>query len=115
MGAVLPSPPSVNSSHNQRSLKRSKRDPNVHIHPNAWILVDSEFDMSNSLFSFTLEACYDPYRLDKHGLLHLYYEKLYILTRDIAGQSVYCNPPWFLGVQYVEHIRNCHAKSPKNT
>jgi hypothetical protein len=33
----------------------------------------------------------------------------------IAGQSVYCNPPWSLAVQCVEHIRTCHAKSPMNT
>jgi len=28
---------------------------------------------------------------------------------------VYCNPPWSLAVQCVEHIRTCHAKSPMIT
>jgi hypothetical protein len=31
------------------------------------------------------------------------------------GQSVYCNPPWSLEVQCVDHIRTCHSKSPMNT
>ena len=28
---------------------------------------------------------------------------------------MYCNPPWSLAVQCVEHIRTCHAKSPLKT
>ena len=28
---------------------------------------------------------------------------------------MFCNPPWSLAVQCVEHVRNCHAKSPSNT
>ena len=36
-------------------------------------------------------------------------------TRVIAGQSVYCIPPWSLAVQCVEHIRTCQAKSPMTT
>jgi len=41
--------------------------------------------------------------------------KDYIISHDIAVQSVYCNPPWSFVVQYVERIRTCHAKSPMNT
>ncbi len=40
---------------------------------------------------------------------------LFCMSHDKAGQSLYCNPPWSLAVQYVEHIRTCHAKSPMNT
>ncbi len=28
---------------------------------------------------------------------------------------MYCNPPWSLAIQCVEHIRTCHARSPLNT
>ncbi len=28
---------------------------------------------------------------------------------------MYCNPPWSLAIQCVEHIRTCHSKSPMNT
>ena len=37
------------------------------------------------------------------------------MSHDIAGQYVYCNPPWSLEPQSVEHIRTYHAKSPRNT
>ena len=28
---------------------------------------------------------------------------------------MYCNPPWSLAIQYVEHVSTFHAKSPINT
>ncbi len=69
----------------------------------------------NALFSFTLEACCDLDGTNRHGLLPFYSEKDSFLSHDIKGQSVYCNPPWSLAVQRVEHIRTCHAKSHMNT
>jgi hypothetical protein len=69
----------------------------------------------NALFSYNLEACCDPDGTNRHGSLPFYSEKDSFLSHDIAGQSVYCNPPWSLAVQCVEHIRTCHAKSPLNT
>ena len=65
--------------------------------------------------SFTSEACCDPYGYNGHGLLPFHSEKDSILSRDMSGHSVHCNPPWSLVVQCVEHIRTCHAKSPMNT
>jgi hypothetical protein len=47
--------------------------------------------------------------------LPFYSEKNSFLSHDIAGQSVYCNPPQSLAVQCVEHIRTCHATSLMNT
>ena len=41
--------------------------------------------------------------------------KIRFLSHDTTGQSVYCNPPWSLAVQCVEHIRTFYAKSPLNT
>ncbi len=69
----------------------------------------------NVLFSFPLEACCDPEGTNRHGSLPFYSEKDSFLSHDIAGQSVYCNPPWSLAVQCVDHIRTYHAKSPLDT
>jgi hypothetical protein len=96
-------------------LRKSKRLPNTHLHANAWRLYDSEFDSLNAIFSFTLESWCDPFGSNGHGSLHFYSEKDSFLLRDNAGQSVYCNPPWSLAKQCVEHIRTWHAKSPMNT
>ncbi len=86
-------------------MRKSKRLPKKHLHTNAWRHIDSELDSLNALFSFTLEACCDPYESNRHGALPLYSEKDSILSHDIAGQSVYCNPPWSLVVQCVRHVR----------
>ena len=118
MGTVdpqVPVPTTVNSINSKPLLRKSKRLSKTHLHTNAWRLFDSEFDSLNALFSFTLEACCDPEGTNRHGSLPFYSEKNSFLSHDIAGQSVYCNPPWSLAVQCVEHIRNCHAKSPLNT
>ncbi len=48
-----------------------------------------------------------------HNLFIL--KNILFLCHDIAGQSVYGNPPWTLAVQCAEQIRTCHVKSPMNT
>ena len=96
-------------------MQRPKRLQKTNLHTNAWRLSNSEFHSLNALFSFTLEACCDPEGLNRHGLLNFFPEKDFCLTHDVAGQFVYCNPPWFLTVQLVKHIRNGHAKSLMNT
>ena len=118
MGAVDPQvyvPTTVNSINPKTLLRKSKRLPKTHLHTNAWRFIDSEFNSLNALVSFTLEACCDPDGTNRHVSLPFYSEKDSFLFHDIAGQSVYCNPPWYLAVQCVEHIRNCHAKFPLNT
>ena len=118
MGAVepqVPVPTTVNSINSKPSLRKSKRLSKTHLHTNAWRLIDSEFDSLNALFSFTLEACCDPEGTNRHGSLPLHSEKDSFLSHDIAGQSVYCNPPWSLALRCLEHIRTCHAKSPMIT
>jgi hypothetical protein len=118
MGAVdpqVPVPTTINSINSEPHVRKSKRRPKIHLHTNAWRLIDSEFDFFNALFSFTLEAYCAPDGTNRHGSLPFYSEKDSFLSHDIAGQSVYCNPPWSLAVQCVEHIRTCHAKSPLNT
>ena len=69
----------------------------------------------NALLTFTLEACCDPDGSNRHGLPPFYSEKDSFLSHDIVGQFVYCNPPWSLPLQCVEHICTCHDKSPMNT
>jgi len=118
MGAVDPQvsvPTTVKLINSKTLVQKSKRLPKTYLHTNAWRLIDSEFNTLNALFFFTIEACCDPYGTNRHGSLPLYSEKDSFLSHDIAGQSVYCNPPWSLAVQCVEHIRTCHAKSPLNT
>ena len=118
MGAVDPQadvPSILNSTISEPPARKSKRLPKTYLHRNTWRLIDSEFDSLNALFSFTLEACCDLDGSNRHGLLSFYSEKDSFLTWDITGQSVYCNPPWYLAVQCIEHIRTCHDKSPMNT
>jgi hypothetical protein len=60
MGAVEPQvsvPTTLNSINSEPSVRKSKRRPKIHLHTNAWRLIDSEFDSLNTLFSFTIEAC----------------------------------------------------------
>jgi hypothetical protein len=62
MGAVDPQvsiPTTVNSINSEPLVRNSKLHPKMHLHTNAWRLIDSEFDSLNALFSFTLEACCD--------------------------------------------------------
>jgi len=118
MGAVDPQvsiPTTVKLINSKTIVQKSKPLPKTHLHTNAWRLIDSEFDTLNALFSFTIEACCDLDGTNRHGSLPFYSEKVSFLSHDIAGQFVYCNPPWSLAVQCVEHIRTCHAKSPLNT
>jgi hypothetical protein len=118
MGAMVPKLTVLtilNSTNFEPSVRKSKRLPKTHLHTNAWRLIDSKFDSLNAIFSFTLEACCDAEGSNRHHSLPFYSEKDLFLSHDIAGQSVYCNPPWSLAVRRVEHMRTCHAKSPMNT
>jgi hypothetical protein len=118
MGAVDPHlivPTIVNSINFDPSVRKPKRLPKTHLHTNIWRLIDSESYSLNALFSFTLESWCDPEGSNRHGSLPFYSEKDSFLSHDIAGQSMYYNPPWSLAVQCVEAIRNCHGKSPMNT
>jgi hypothetical protein len=118
MGAADPQvsvPTTINSVNSKPSVRKSKRRPKMHFHTNAWRLIDSEFDSLNALLSFTLEACCDLDGTNRHGSLPSYSEKDSLLSHAIAGQYVYCNPPWSLAVQCIEHIRTCHSKSPLDT
>jgi len=108
-------PITINSINSEPHVRKSKRLPKTHLQKNAWRLIDSEFDTLNALFSFTLEACCDPDGSNRHGSLSFYSENDSFLSHDIAGQSAYCNPPWSLALQCVEHIRTCHARSPLKT
>ena len=58
MGAMDPqvSVPTVNSINYEPLVRKSKRRSKIHLHTNAWRLIDSEFDSLNAIFSFTLEA-----------------------------------------------------------
>ncbi len=107
MGAMdshLHVPLIVNSTNSKPSVQRPKSNCKTNLHINAWKLFGSEFDFLNALFSFNLEACCDLDGFNRYCLLPLYSEKDSFLTHDIAGQFVYCNPPWSLAVQCVEHI-----------
>ena len=118
MGAVDPQvsfPTTIKLINSNPIVHKSKRLPKTHLQTNAWRLIDSEFDILNALFSFTVEACCDHDGTNRHGSLPFYSEKDSFLSRGIAGQSVYCNPPSSLAVQCGEHIRTCHAESPMNT
>jgi hypothetical protein len=96
-------------------VRKSKRRPKMHLHTNTWRLIDFKFDSLNAFFSFTLEAGCNLDGSNRHGSLPFYSEKDSFLPTAIAGQYVYCNPPWSLAVQCIEHIRTCHAKAPMNT
>ena len=118
MGATdpqVPVPTMVNSTNSEPHVQKSKRLPKTQLNTNAWRLIDSESDSLNYLFSFTLGSCCDLDGSNRHNLLPFYSEKDSFLSRDIVGQSMYCNPPWSLALQCVEHIRTCYAKSPMNT
>jgi len=95
-------------------MQRPKSHPKTNLHTNACRLVDSDFISLNSVFSFTLEACCDLVGFNRQRLLP-FSGKDSCLTRDISGQSVYCNPPWSFAIQRIKTIRTCHAKSPINT
>ncbi len=107
--------PVVDSSTSKRSVKRIRSAPRTNLHCNAWRLIDSEFSNLNTMFSFTLEACCDPDGKNKHGSLPFYSENDSFLSHDVSGQSVYCNPPWSLAVQCIDHLRQCHSQSPLDT
>ena len=86
-------PTTINSINFELSVRKSKRLSMTHLHTNAWRLIDSEFDTLNVLFSFTLEACCHPNGSNRHGSLPFYSEKDSVLSHDIEGQFMYCNPP----------------------
>jgi hypothetical protein len=86
-------PTTIKLINSEPLVRKSKRLPKAHLRKNAWRLIDSEFDTLISLFSFTVEACCDLDGTNRHGSLPFYSEKDSFLSHDIAGQSVYCNPP----------------------
>jgi hypothetical protein len=97
------------------SSKRPKRTSKTHIPSNAWRLIVSEFDKLNILFSFAIEACCDLEGKNRHGMLPFYSERFSFLSHEVVGQSVFCNPPWSLAVQCVEHLHKCETNYPSNT
>ncbi len=96
MGAVdsqVSVPTTINSFNRVPLVRKSKRPPKTHLQTNAWRFIDSELYDLNALLSFTIEACCDPNGSNRHGSLLFYSEKDSFLSRDIAGQFVYYNPP----------------------
>jgi len=47
-------------------------------------------------------------------MLTFYSKKDSFLSHDVVGQFVFSNPPWSLAVEFLEHLRKCHANSPTN-
>jgi hypothetical protein len=82
---------------------------------NGWRLSDIEFEKLNSLYNFEVEGCCDPSGLNRHGKLPYYSERNSLLDNDVAGESIYCNPPWSLAVACIQHLRSCHSKAPMDT
>jgi hypothetical protein len=71
--------------------------------------IDSEFDMLNNLFYFSLKTYCDPEGQTHMGCYFFIREKDSFLSHVVSGQSMYFNPPWLLVVQRVEILRTCHA------
>ncbi len=94
----------------RKLLSRSKR-PTI----DGWRLNDKEFDKLHSIYNFTVEGCCDTLGLNGHKRLPFYSKENYLLSHDVIGQSVYCNPPWSLAAQCAEHLRACHSRSPLET
>jgi len=92
-----------NSTNYEPHMRSSKRLPKTNFYTNAWKLVESEFHSLKASFSLTYEASCDPDGSNRHDLLLPFYSgKDSFLTRDIAGQSVYNNPSWFLAAQCIK-------------
>jgi hypothetical protein len=91
-------------------LSRSKRPT-----ADGWRLNDKEFDELHSIYEFSAEGCCDSLGLNGHKGLPFYSEENSLLSHDVTGQSVYCNPPWSLATQCVKHLRACHSRSPLET
>jgi hypothetical protein len=53
----------------KRFIKRPKRASKTNLFSNTCRLIDSKFDKLNLLFSFLLEACYDPEGKNMHEML----------------------------------------------
>ena len=77
--------------------------------------MDSEFDKLHEKFRFDLEACCDPAGLNGHAGLQYCSSVNSLLDTDVTGRRLFVNPPWKLAHQFVQHVRQCHAKDPGNT
>jgi len=38
-----------------------------------------------------------------------------LLDHDFSSQSIDCDSPGSLAIEYVEHLRACHSKAPLDT
>ena len=94
----------------RKLLSRSKRPPT-----DGWRLNDKEFDELHKIYKFTAEGCCDSLSLNGHRGLPFYYKRNSLLDHNVAGKSIYCNPPWSLAIQCVKHLRVCHSRSPLDT
>ncbi len=88
---------------------RRKRPP-----IDGWGLNDVTFDILQKLYSFTVERLCDSSGLNGHKNLP-YFDRHSLLDHDVSSQSAYCNPPWSLAIEYVEHLRACHSNSRLDT
>jgi hypothetical protein len=75
----------------RKLLSRSKR-PTI----DGWRLDDREFDELHNIYKFTVEGCCHSLGLNGHRGLPFYSKENYLLSHDVTGQSIYCNPPWSL-------------------
>ncbi len=94
----------------RKLTNRGKRPPT-----DGWRLNDTKFEQLHTIYKFAVEGCCDVLGLNGHKNLPFYSEPNSLLDHDVSRQSVYCNPPWSLAIQCVEHLRACHSRAPLDT
>jgi hypothetical protein len=94
-------------------LSRSKKPPS-----DEWRLNDKEFDDLHNFYKISVEGCCvtcEFWGFNGHKGLPFYFEQNSLMDHNVSGQSVYCNPPWSIAIQCVEHLRVSHYRSPLET
>ena len=105
-----PTPATIKAGTRQPPPKRHSR-PFQH-HTNDWQFDRSEFAKFNNTYGpFTLDACSDSQGQNSHVTTFCSPDNS-VLSRDLAGETVWCNPPISQASSILKHYLECKAKSP---
>jgi hypothetical protein len=106
----------LNTPIGERFVKRLIRTWSTSdLYSNSWRLIDSEIDILNSYFYlFIKKSIIIPRGRTDMGCYLFFWVRFSSISCFFA-RFVYCQSPWDLFVQYIEHLCTCYAESQITT
>jgi transposase InsO family protein len=81
-----------------------------------WMFDREEFNRLSAQYGpFTVDAAADTNGNNAHVTAHYYSSASSFLDADIAGEKVWCNPPFAHAADFISHYLSCKSEAPTTT